>query len=661
MDDDYDGGDSGPAMSQEDLVRQRKQLEADLQFEAGKADYLQDILAKEIIRGKPRLRMVYEAKYFMIFLSCFLLYVAVTKIDKVSLCTIEGFRATLLLQAMPPIGEYATGSHTLKDMTTFSQVFDWLAHVLYPSICTTGNYGYVNEYNKVLYGIRIRQIRVKPSSKSIITGSLTSFKTYTMSTHQGYSTGEEEKGPWMGDRWYSATELNNAYMGQDEHLLSLYTENYFPGSGYIVDIPLNGSTTEIQNTILNLRDSGWVDQSTRALIVQFNTFNPVNGKFVVTTVLSEKNIAGMVVSSARFNVFEMLMFNMHSASSIIKGMLMVWIIGITIIFTIGELRQTIHPNLTAELEHVEEDEYATLGEEAIEEVVPWCQRPFVYLWKFRSPWEVLHVANICMFIYAFYIRVIWYTTPEVQNFSVQSANNNFMNMLPMAHFKQFENSLTALNVCLSILKLFKFLRLSTALNILYLTLIRSGGLLVGFMVMVMLVFSGFAVMGNVVFGQSMRDYYSFWASASTLFQMLLGDFNYTGLVSANHDVAISFFYLYMVVVFLTLINMFISILQESYTDVSATIFAMKEPAPVATYLEILFGRWAQEMWDASTNAVAAELEHLQDEAEGAQNLDDVLKNSHVDEGAISQSHDENGDGDAGAEGDVPSANSTAES
>ena len=117
----------------------------------------------------------------------------------------------------------------------------------------------------------------------------------------------------------------------------------------------------------------------------------------------------------------------------------------------------------------------------------------------------------------------------------------------------------------------------------------------------------------------------------------------------------------MVVVFLTLINMFISILQESYTDVSATIFAMKEPAPVATYLEILFGRWAQEMWDASTNAVAAELEHLQDEAEGAQNLDDVLKNSHVDEGAISQSHDENGDGDAGAEGDVPSANSTAES
>ena len=45
------------------------------------------------------------------------------------------------------------------------------------------------------------------------------------------------------------------------------------------------------------------------------------------------------------------------------------------------------------------------------------------------------------------------------------------------------------------------------------------------LVMTLMVFGGFAGMGMVVFGHSLREYYSVPAAGSTLFQMLLGDFD----------------------------------------------------------------------------------------------------------------------------------------
>jgi len=239
----------------------------------------------------------------------------------------------------------------------------------------------------------------------------------------------------------------------------------------------------------------------------------------------------------------------------------------------------------------------------------------MYFKKFRDYWEVIHVVNIIFFIYSLYTRGRWYLTPEVWDFRVSNLVLSFPNLFPFAMYTKYLSDLTALNVFLSFFKLFKFMRLNVQLNVLWLTLTRASSILFGFCLMCLLIFAGFSFMGFVIFGAQMRTYYTPWASASTLFQMLLGDFDYEGISYVNQSVAAFFFYLYMVVVFLTMINIFISILQESYNDVSQTMAALKEPDAVMTWLELFLGKWAQAYWDKVVAGIEAEVDKVEMELE----------------------------------------------
>jgi len=588
MDDEF--GDSREDIPPEEAAKHRKKLEAEQQFEEGKNEYLKDILGKEIIRGKPRRRLVIEGYNFVIFFIIFLCFVALTKVDPDGLELIEGFQRTLVHQPIPAVSEqYQQHATTMKDVYTMDQAIDWVAYVLYPAICETGTYGYINEYNFVLYGLRLRQQRVKSAVAQRSIGSLTQYTVVNETVYSDLSTDTEYTGTWFGEEWQSAAALeNDIFYGQDAMLQGRFTESWYHGSGFIKDFQLNGSTTSIQDSILSLNSTtGWLDGNTRALIVQFTTFNPSNFKMMCVTVLFELTTSGTVIATPEFHTMRMLGYSVETPGSILQIVFIVLITLYTIWFTLIELYQMfLNPNLLNDLKHEEEDDTAMDDNTG---TIPIYQRPFVYLTKFFDFWEIIHVLNIIMFIVALYIRVRWYQFKEVSDFTLNDANTSFKNMLPFSLFKTSENSLTFFNVLLCFVKLFKFMRLSMRLNVLWLTLVRAANLLLGFCTMVLLIFGGFSTMGMVVFGTLRREYYSFWGSASTLFQMLLGDFDYNSLRAINREVAGTFFYLYMIIVFLTLLNMFISILNESYNDVSLTLRELKAPDPVITWLEIFFG------------------------------------------------------------------------
>jgi len=279
---------------------------------------------------------------------------------------------------------------------------------------------------------------------------------------------------------------------------------------------------------------------------------------------------------------------------------MVFIMLYTIFFTVEEVKQAFHPNLMKERQHKEEVADTIMmdagGHEA-EKDIPFVWRPLYWLMKFEDMWEIIHVGNILTFVFSHYVEIMWYLCPEVWGFKVSGCFTSFVNMTPYAEYRRFQQQLTFGNVLFSFFKCFKFLRLSTSLNVLWLTLSRAASSLLGFLLMCFLIFSGFSLMGFVVFGHQIRGFYSYPAAASTLFQMLLGDFDLRSLEEVQATLAWCFFYLYMILVFLTLINMFIAILQDSYTDVSTTMENIEPPAAVMTWLEIFIGKWAQDRYD----------------------------------------------------------------
>ena len=71
---------------------------------------------------------------------------------------------------------------------------------------------------------------------------------------------------------------------------------------------------------------------------------------------------------------------------------------------------------------------------------------------------------------------------------------------------------------------------------------------------------GFAVVGMLIFGPDIENYSTLTATLFTLFQMLLGDFDYDSLRRSAPLVAPIYFATYIISVFFILMNMMISII-----------------------------------------------------------------------------------------------------
>jgi len=116
-------------------------------------------------------------------------------------------------------------------------------------------------------------------------------------------------------------------------------------------------------------------------------------------------------------------------------------------------------------------------------------------------------------------------------------------------------SVTAL---LALLKAFKYLRLNNRLMLMWRTLDMALGDLVAFMIIFFIIFVGYTTTAYLAFGQEIADFHGLWSSFMALFGMLLGEYNHTALVEASPRFSGFFFASFMVLVFLTTVNVFIA-------------------------------------------------------------------------------------------------------
>ncbi|KAG1688365.1 hypothetical protein DVH05_003798 [Phytophthora capsici] len=130
-------------------------------------------------------------------------------------------------------------------------------------------------------------------------------------------------------------------------------------------------------------------------------------------------------------------------------------------------------------------------------------------------------------------------------------------------FQQLSD-LASLGSAISLLKVFKFLRMNATLNLLWRVLGMAMSDLMGFLVIFNLIFLGYSAMGSYAFGFALEEYSTISKSYGTCFQMLAGEMDYARLRQANPRVAPLFIGTFVVLVFQILVNMFVAILSEYY-------------------------------------------------------------------------------------------------
>ena len=71
----------------------------------------------------------------------------------------------------------------------------------------------------------------------------------------------------------------------------------------------------------------------------------------------------------------------------------------------------------------------------------------------------------------------------------------------------------------------------------------------------------------------------------TLFRIILGDFNFHELEAANRVLGPIYFILYVFFVFFVLLNMFLAIINDTYSEVKAEIATQKDEFDMGDYFK----------------------------------------------------------------------------
>lgn len=422
-----------------------------------------------------------------------------------------------------------------------------------------------------LGGVRFRQVRVQQQQCKVYNGWYTPCYPF-------YDAETEERTPIQGHEGSGREYKWNDGLGslQPELYHSVFEmfsplESYGNG-GYAVDL--------CQVKVDDLQEDDWLSVSTRALSIEFTLVNPVTRVFTIglhvftmspsghmehfphsshlrvigledNEVLSEAAHYGSTNGSAHrvsssydhsvFNIVGWLSDSVVALKNAFDHRILLWIglILFFITYAIGEAT-----------------EMSTMGASSYLRLDMW------------NIFELSHLTLLaCILVYMarFHMASSTFATDLNMLMSGQEVeevdHSNMQNLL--RNFQRLSD-VASLASAVSLLKVFKFLRMNSTLNLLWRVLGMAIRDLMGFLVIFNLIFLGYSAMGSYAFGFALEEFSTIGKSYGTCFQMLAGEMDYGRLSQANPRLAPVFIGTFVVLVFQILVNMFVAILSEYY-------------------------------------------------------------------------------------------------
>jgi len=181
-------------------------------------------------------------------------------------------------------------------ISTVNDYWKWLDQVFVPNL----------QSNRLIGWATMRQLRVK--------SRLCSNRRILSICQDDYSLFNEEKNSfspqWKNlsniERNYSSS-ITKAFTYQSNDVLDTYTYTgeytVYSGNGYVYEF--HGSSLEMQTSLNELRQLEWIDDKTRAVIIQMTLYNPNVQLFTSITFLLEILSSSAIISSTRFEPIDL--------------------------------------------------------------------------------------------------------------------------------------------------------------------------------------------------------------------------------------------------------------------------------------------------------------------------------------------------------------------
>ncbi|GFN78422.1 polycystic kidney disease protein 2 [Plakobranchus ocellatus] len=409
---------------------------------------------------------------------------------------------------------------------------------------TSDEMGYIYYENKLLGVPRIRQLRVHSNSCKVHED----FESFISECYDSYAESIEDKLPFgkyleqvdnTAWRYFSESEL-----GGSSHWGQL---NTYSGAGNFKD--LNVTKAASLEVIDNLFDNLWIQRGTRAVFIDFSVYNANINLFCVIRLLVEFPATGGAIPSWTFRTVKLIRY---------VTVMDYFVMACEIIFCIFLLYYTV------------------------EEVLEIKKLKLSY---FKGFWNILDILVIIISFVCVGFNI--YRTIEVDNKLTKLLKDPtvYADFERLSYWETRFSNAIAIAVFMAWIKIFKYISFNKTMTQLSSTLGRCAKDLAGFFVMFIIIFLAFTQLGYLLFGTQVKDFSSFENAFFTLFRIILGDFDFHQLEQANRILGPIFFMLFVFFVFFVLINMFLAIINDTYSEVKSDMANSKNEFEIADYFK----------------------------------------------------------------------------
>ncbi|KAM4852733.1 polycystin-2-like protein 1 [Thomomys bottae] len=396
-------------------------------------------------------------------------------------------------------------------------------------------------YENLLLGVpRLRQLRVRNDSCVVPED----FREDILSCYDVYSPDKEEQLPFGSLNSTAWTYHSQNELGGSSHWGRLTS---YSGGGYYLDLP--GTRQASAEALRDLQEGLWLDRGTRVVFVDFSVYNANINLFCVLRLVVEFPATGGAIPSWQVRTVKLIRYVSN------------WdffIIGCEIIFCIFIFYYVV------------------------EELLELRMHGLGYL---SSVWNTLDLVVILLSMVAVGFHI--FRTLEVNRLmgKLLEQPNTYADFEFLAFWQTQYNNMNAVNLFFAWIKIFKYISFNKTMTQLSSTLARCAKDILGFAIMFFIVFFAYAQLGYLLFGTQVENFSTFIKCIFTQFRIILGDFDYNAIDNANRILGPVYFVTYVFFVFFVLLNMFLAIINDTYSEVKEELAGQKDELQLCDLLK----------------------------------------------------------------------------
>ena len=315
----------------------------------------------------------------------------------------------------------------------------------------------------------------------------------------------------------------------------------YSGGGYAFDLSSANATEAYLNY---LKQNSWIDYRTRAVFVEVAIYSAQVNLFGVATFLTEWMPTNGIVF---FNNIKVARLYQHGNDlQLVMLVCEIFLAVFVLAFMYIELKKIFR-----------------------------LRRSY-----FKDPWNWLEIAQIFLILTCAgaLLQRTNYTNQAIERMNAEP--DKFVSFIQTITWDEIFGYLLAFLVFFANLKLLKLIRFNHRIYLFTKTISNAAGPLMSFMIVFTVFYIAYCVLFYSLFGSILPEYSSLLVTIETLFNTVMGAFDFEIIRENNRTLGPIIFFSFMMIMVMILLNVFLTILMDSFAEVQEDELLVSEDAVV---------------------------------------------------------------------------------